>query len=264
MRQIFNILSVETSAIYIKTKRIIMSDNEIDPPRVLNSVSLKKEELVQALRDATMADPLQESSKHFRKGLVLSGFIAVVIGSFSIQFESFLGFKVTYGSIGPAVIEGLLFLVVFYYFVSYCVNLVGDILGWNFRRERIKTEEYVRALCDLKSEIKHVFQGLDSANDNFKHIYSRQEQSSEALELFRQELIEVRNKLRSMDEGFVKVFKRDQQILRTIGHLNLRSKLKITGMIVIDFLFPMGIAFLALAKTWGGVSVAAVAIFGNS
>lgn len=215
-------------------------------------------ELSSKLFDVTMSEFLGDSSKHFRRGLVLSSFIALIVGSFSIEFESFLGFRVVKGAVAPEILCGLLFFVVCYYCISYTVNLTLDWLAWDYKRDRVRASQYLSLFEGLNNEIEVTFKGLDAVLNNIKHVYGERvlfndSDSVQLLESMSQEIVGVRNKFREFEAGFVNDFLLETNILSTVGRLNLRSRMKILTTIVVDVAFPLMMAVLAVVKTHEGV-----------
>lgn len=230
------------------------------------SIIVSKDVLIKELDSVSFTDPFSESTTRIKRSLVLSSFIGLIIGTYSLQIDGFLGLDIPEDSISAPVLSGILSVIIIYYLISFGLNLVIELLAWDFKRERIKVSPYVGQMLKLQSEIENLGHALRTANSNIENIYSKIEITKDggALEMAKssfQEIIKVSNDHSDFKNNTLPILIKNEKTIHTITKLNTRMAIRFLSLICLDLIFPLLICYLALSKTLYGMIAVTSALF---
>ncbi|MCG8017720.1 MAG: hypothetical protein JAY97_16015 [Candidatus Thiodiazotropha sp. 'RUGA'] len=229
------------------------------------TIIVSKDVLTKNLDSVSFTDPFSESTTRIKKSLVLASFIGLIIGTYSIQINGFLGLDIPEDSINAPVLSGILSIIIIYFIVLFTLNLVIELLAWDFKRERIIVSPYVEQMMKLQSVIDNLEQTLETTNSNIENIYSKIQiaKHSDELDLAKlssQEIIKIRNDYNDFKNNTLPILIKNEKTIYSIRKLNVRLAIRFLSLIFIDIIFPVLLCYFALSKTLYGMSAISSAL----
>ncbi|WP_038882379.1 hypothetical protein [Vibrio jasicida] len=111
-------------------------------------------------------EPLSEKTLKHKRVLLIAGISTIVIKTLGIEVDSILGIKFTKIN-DVSEIAGIIFWVVCYELITFCLSFWADIKSWDFKRSVFKSEEIIQANENLTY---HIWKIANAINIHYQDI----------------------------------------------------------------------------------------------
>lgn len=223
------------------------------------SIIVSENTLIKQLKSISFSDPFSENTLKIRKNLLISSFVGLIFGAYSIKIDGFFGINLQDGSISAPVLSGILSVLIIYFLISYGLNLTIELLAWDYKKERLQIIPYLTQLQTLHSKIDNLGHILKTTNSNIENIYSKIEitKNNDALSIANhtsQEVINFSNEYANFKKNELPYLFKNAKTIYTVKKLNLRLIIRLLSLFFLDIVFPIIFSYLALSQTMYGIS----------
>jgi hypothetical protein len=200
-------------------------------------------------------EPLSDKTLKHKRVLLIAGISIIVIKTLGIEVDSILGIKFTKIN-DVSEIAGIVFWVVCYELITFCLSFWADIKSWDFKRSIFNSEEIIKVNEDLTYHIWKIANIIDihyqnisklsalsqSQKDCHNKLLSNMSYLADSLKSTVDSLESDRNTESSLKDSLSKFMKLIYEIDSTKKVLVLK---KITTY-VMDFSIPLFIAICSI------------------
>ena len=204
------------------------------------------------LDTVSFKDPFSEVTRRAKRNLVVASFVAILVAALELKVTGFLGLSASGSDVGNDVAQGLAWMVVAYFLVTFVPHVFVDYAAWKFEHERRQVTPYLTFLEMFESRIRGTGEQLETVArimtaEGFKEgdpkLFEIGSQHLAAItEQFNRVVAEARPLL-DVWAGFV----------RRTRRLSRRLKVRFLSLWIFDIAFPVVFAGCALLATREGV-----------
>lgn len=200
------------------------------------------------LGNVVFQDPFSEVARRAKRNALAASFVTLTVSGLHLQVTGFLSLQAS-GAISADVIQGVCFLLVAYFLLTFITDAYVDLSAWKFKQERLEASAYLglievieshgRALGEQIGSVLPLFQSLDRKSPAEMTLRSIEGQ----LGAIDRHWIELRAELKPL----LKVW---EAKIRGTGILKARLRVRLVGLVVLDIAFPIFLSSAALLVTW--------------
>ena len=204
------------------------------------------------------SDPFSDVARKSKRNLIASGFIGLLISGLNLEINGFLGLKATNMNLGNDIAQGLTFLIILYFFLSFLFHAYIDYSAWNFEREKQLTKPYFDLIHLIEGQISVTGEQIKSATfklDSLSYEPSMQAQIevSKDVKNARQQLDAINTQLSSVISEVNPLINSWRNTIGKMDNLTVRLKARFVSLWVLDIIFPLAVASLALYQCSSGI-----------
>lgn len=203
-------------------------------------------------------DPFSDVARKSKRNLLAAGFVCLLISVLNLEISGFLGLKATNMNLGNDIAQGLAFLITLYFLLSFLFHTYIDYTAWKFEREKQLTKPYYDLVHLIEGQIRVT--GEQIKNPTFKldslcHEESMQAQIevSKEVKSARGQLELVNKSLSSVIEEVTPLIYSWRGTIEKMENLSWRLRARFLSLWVLDIVFPLFVASVALYKSHSGV-----------
>ncbi|MCG7496444.1 hypothetical protein MHO82_06195 [Vibrio sp. Of7-15] len=210
------------------------------------------------IENVIFSDPFSDVARKSKRNLLAAGFIGLLISVLNLEISGFLGLKATNMNLGNDIAQGLAFLIILYFFLSFMFHAYIDYSAWNFEREKQLTKPYFDLVHLIEGhinvtgeQIKNATSKLDSLSDE-ESIQAQIEVSKE-VKSARQQLDSINTQLSSVISEVNPLISSWRNTIGKMDNLSMRLKARFISLWGLDVIFPLVVASIALYQCYSGV-----------
>ena len=202
------------------------------------------------------SDPFGDVARKAKRNLLAAGFICLLISVLNLEISGFLGLKATNMALGNDLAQGLAFLLVIYFFMTFVFHAYIDYVAWNFNREKQLTKPYYELVHLIESQISVTGEQIKNATyklDSLSQEENTQIQSE--VKSARQQLESINSSLSYNIDEVMPLIISWRNTIGKMESLTLRLKVRFLSLWLLDIAFPIALALVAMLNSYPGVWV---------
>ena len=211
------------------------------------------------LSSVIFVDPFLPVTRQAKRNLLVASFIALLIAVLDLEITGFLGLSAANANLGNELAQGLACLVVAYFLVTMAVHTYTDINAWQFRRERQATEPYLELIQLLERQVTVTGEQIKNACDPLRLVDSDDEmrlqiEAQKQMKSTTGQLLSIERNITSLVDEMTPLIASWKKSIKDMSRLKARLRVRIIGLWLLDVIFPILLALLAIWSTREGVA----------